>query len=289
MKKSLIYTLLATLVLFACRKSDNSILPDLKRAPVVLVNLDATSDKFISPVNPAGFKGVVTVDLLFANEVPQKVDLVVMKNGNSGDVRVLKADITTFPTKVEFTGQQLINLFGGAAIAGGTSFEVGANVTNKDGELLLAFPPGASAYSASNVSTIGNVKPGATTSVQYLMPCPFNADAYVGNFEVLQDDWADYKKGDVIQVKKVSATELSFEYAVDPGSSKPIILTINPSDNSISVAKQVYGSYGGDVFTAEGVAGASSAVNPCDVSLSVRLKHSTVGFSGSYTIRLKKK
>jgi hypothetical protein len=288
-KLPIAFIFLAGILFFACRKEDNPKIPDLARVPAILVKLDATSDKFISPVAPAGFKGKFTVDLLFPNEKPQSVDVVVMRNNDPLDVKVVKAEVSTFPATVEVTGQQLITLFG-KPITGGDSFTFGVNVNTTEGNTFVAFPTaGANAYSASATNTAINVSPGATTQVQFLMPCPFNADAYAGTFIVQTDEWNDYKKGAEVEVKKVSATQISFEYAVDAGTAQPIILTINPTDNSISVTKQVYGSYGSDVFSAESVAGAFSAVNPCDVSLSVRLKHTTTGYANSFTIILKKK
>lgn len=279
-----------TALLNSCRKSDNPKLPDLTRVPTPALTLDAASDKFINPVSPATFKGKFVVDLLFADEAPQKYDVVVMKNGNPNDVKVIKADVTTFPTTIDVTGQQLIDLFG-TTLKGGDKFDFGVNITNKQGQLILAFPlGGGTPYGAGVVTAMANVKPGAATSLQFLMPCPFVASAYAGDFIVTKDEWNDYKVGAVIPVKVVNATQLSFEYAVDPGTAKPILLTINPADNSITVTKQVYGNYGSDIISAESVAGPLSAVNPCDLTLSVRLKHTEGSTSfGSFTIQLKKK
>ncbi len=104
--KELIF--LVGILFFACRKEDNPILPDLARVPAVLVKMDAASDKFISPVAPAGFKGKLVIDLLFANEKPQSVDIVVMRNDDPTNVKVLKPGVTTFPTTIDVTGQQAV-------------------------------------------------------------------------------------------------------------------------------------------------------------------------------------
>lgn len=286
MKKSIIYTLLAAFVFFGCRKSDNPKLPEgLTSVPLPKITLDATSDKFINPGNPSLFKGKIIVDLYFAQDQPSKFDIIIKKTrGTTTKYKTLQADVTTFPISISLTGQQLIDLFA-EPITGGDKFDIGADVTTKQGQKIEAFPEGASPYGSGFANF-----PGFSASVTFLTPCAFVASAYVGNFTVLQDDWADYKVGDVISIKMVSATQISFEYAVDPGTAKPIILTINPSDNSITVAKQVYGSYGGASYSAESIAGSASAVNPCDVSLSVRLTHTSAGQSPfNATIRLKKK
>lgn len=283
MKRSVLYSILAALVFVTgCRKDDDIKIPDLIRVPLPLVTIDATSDKFISPVAPANFKGKFSVDMYFKEDIkPQKLDIVVRKNSTT--TKVLRPNITTYPTTIEVTGQELITLFG-APITGGDVFEFGADVTTQGGQVFQAFPAGG----VGHASSVFN-QPGANAVVSFLTPCAFDASKYAGDFEVVSDEWQDYKAGTVIPVKVVSPTQLSFEYNVDAGSAVPIIMTINPADNSITVASQTYGTYGGDAYTAESVAGPASAVNPCDLSLSVRLKHSTTGFTGNYTIKLKKK
>lgn len=273
------------MVLIGCRKSDNTKLPDLARVPTPSLKLDAASDKFINPGAPATFKGKVIVDMFFKNDIPpQKFDLVVIKNNNTANIKTIKAGITSFPTTVDFTGQQFIDLFAGP-IADGDAFTVGVDVTTQSGQLFQAFPSTGLAYGTG----VANEAGGVTTSIQFLKPCTFVASAYAGDFTVVSDEWQDYKAGAVIPVKMVSATQLSFVYAVDPGSEKPIIMNIDPASNAITVTKQVYGSYGGDVFSAESVPGAASAVNPCDLSLSLKLLHTGPGVNNPYTIKLKKK
>ena len=288
MKRLLIFSLLA-IIFVSCRKDDNPRVPDLTRVQVPVIVLDPTSDQFISPVNPAGFKAKFRVELLFENEsAPKQVDIVVMKNDQTGNVKVLQSNVT-FPSDIEVTGQQLIDLFG--PIQGGDKFDIGADITLDNGDKLLAFPPVGDAYASGMFTLIGNLKPNAVTSLQFLMPCPFNADDYNGNFIVISDEWQDYAAGTVIPVTKISATQISFVYNVDAGTAQPIVLTIDPNNNTVSVAKQLYGSYGGTPVHAQSVAGSASTVNPCDVSLSVRLKHTDPSGNtnyGSATIKLRK-
>lgn len=162
MKQLIILSLLGLVTIISCRKEDNPKIPDLYRVPTPLITIDAASDKSISLVNPASFKGRVKVDLFYQlDEKPQKFDIVVMKNSNKSTVKTLKPDVTTFPTIIEFTGQDLISLFG-APIANGDIFVIGANITNGRGQLFHAFPLGGNGYN----SNIGS-QPGASTSVQF--------------------------------------------------------------------------------------------------------------------------
>src|SRR6478672_10601851 len=112
MKKIVLYSLLPLLIV-ACRKDDNPKIPDLVRVPVMKLAPVANSDGSIDVAgNPAIFKANFDVSMLFPEDVkPSKVDVVVRKNG-AGAVKVIKADVSTFPTNVQVTGQQLIDLFG---------------------------------------------------------------------------------------------------------------------------------------------------------------------------------
>ncbi|MCW3092054.1 MAG: hypothetical protein JWP81_3123 [Ferruginibacter sp.] len=286
MKRIITYSILVAFTLLsACRKTDNAKIPVLTRVPVPSFVLDPASDKFINPGAPATFKTIFSVGLFFKTDVPpQKFDLLVMKNNNTANVKTIKAGITTFPSSFTVTGQNLIDLFG-SPIADGDKFDIGVDITTQEGQLFQAFPTVGIAYGAGVAGEYG----GVNTSLQFLKPCTFVAAEYAGNFTVVSDEWNDYRAGVAIPVSVVSPTQISFVYAVDPGTEKPIILTIDPSNNNISVAKQVYGSYGGEVLTAQSVAGTFSAVNPCDHSLSVKLRHVGASDYGSYTIKLIKK
>ena len=286
MKKILVFLVLAIIVVAGCRKSDNSKLPDLARVPVPSLKIDATSDQIINPGAPASFKGKVIVDLFFKNDIPpRKFDVVIMKNNNTAITKVYKADVTSFPVTLDITGQQLIDLFG-APIADGDLFTVGVDITTQNGTVYQAFPAVGAAYGTG----IQNVAGGVNTTVQFLKPCTFVSSAYAGDFTVVSDEWQDYAAGAVIPVKVINATQISFEYNTDAGTAKPIILTINPSNNAITVAKQVYGNYGAAVLSAESVAGTASVINPCDLSLSIRLNHTSGADNyGAATLKLKKK
>lgn len=286
MKKGIIYTLLVALTLFACRKSDNPKIPELARVPVPSLSLDASSDAIINPGDPLAFNGKVIVDLFFKNDIPpKKFDVVVIKNDDPASAKVLKADVTTFPTTVEITGQQLVDLFG-EAIGDGDLYTVGVNITTQDGKLYEGFPVTGSPYGTGVPNENGGVK----TTIDFLKPCTFVADEYNGDFTVVSDDWADYGAGSVIPVTKIDDTHISFEYNVDPGSAEPIIMEIDPSTNGITVAKTEYGTYGGDPYSAK-TADNSSTVNPCDVSLTLKLQQFAPDGSsiGNFTIKLKKK
>ncbi len=285
MKKIISYSILVLAVFFvsACRKSDNPKLPELTRFPLPTLTVDASTSKIISPSTASTYNGKITVDVYFKNDVPPKqYDLVVQKNG--GAVKVLQAGISTFPTTVSFTGTQLATLFG-EPIKTCDYFDFGVNVTTQAGDTYEAFPTTGKSYASGVVA-----QPGATPTQKFTTKVEFNAADFNGNFVVVEDEWADYKAGDIVPLTLVSPTEVSFKYAVDPGTAQPIVMKVDPNTLAVSVAKQYYGSYGGSQVYAQSVSGAASVASPCDKTISVRLQHSSPSGTdyGSYTIKFKK-
>jgi hypothetical protein len=289
MKKIILsYTLLIAILFAACRKDDNPKIPDLERVPVPSLSLDASSDVLINPGDPESFHGKVIVDLFFKTDIPpKKMDVVIIKNGDPASVKTLKADVTSFPITIDITGVQLATLFG-SEIGDGDIYTIGVDITTQDGKLYQGFPLVGNAYG----SGVANQAGGVQTTVEFLKPCTFVASEYDGDFTVVSDEWADYGAGDVIPVTKIDDTHISFEYNVDPGSALPIIMQIDPSTNGITVVKQKYGTYaGGDIQIYAETPDASSSVNPCDLSITLKLQHtdSDGGNYGIATIKLKKK
>jgi hypothetical protein len=295
MKKIAIYSLylFSVAVLFtACRKEDNPKLPQgMSRFPTPqLLKVTTGADQVISAQNPAAFTGKFTVDRYFKNDAPpQKYDVVVIKNDNKAVVKSIQANVTTFPTTITVTGAQLVTLFGSPIVLG-DKFDFGVDVTTAEGTKFEAFPITGAAY-ASGVAA----QPNSGTFVRFEAVCAYDANQYQGNFEVLADEWGDYGAGDVVVVTKIDNTHFSFKYLAD--NAQPIVVTVNPVNNSVSVAKQVYGSgYGGAGWTfgpisAESVASVDNGVAPCAGTFAVRLKHTVAagGFgSGNELIRLRK-
>jgi hypothetical protein len=284
MKSILIFNLFfLLLVINACRKEDNPKLPHLIKLPTPLVQKLPTGNQVIDATNPTAFSGSFTVGFYFEGHQAQKLDAVVMKNGNTGNVKTLQSNVTSFPSTLTVTGSQLTSLFGSPIVLG-DKFDIGVNITTLDGTTYEAFPSSGAAY-ASGVAA----QPGASTFIRYQAVCQYDPNKYQGKFVVVTDEWADYNSGDVIDLIKIDNTHFSFKYAAN--NAKPIIVTVNAITNSVSVAKQVYGDYGppyGD-FSAQSVPGVDNFVAPCDGTFSIVLEHSAaVGSFGTYKLVLKK-
>lgn len=276
------------LAISGCRKEDNPKIPKLTRFPTPLVLAVAGTDQSISATNPASFNAKFTVDMFFKNDVPAKsLDVVVIKNDNKANVKLIKAGITSFPTEVSISGAQLISLFGEPIVLG-DKFDISVDVTDVNGVKYQAFPVTGNAYGSGVAS-----QPGASTFVRYAAVCQYDPNQYQGNFIVEVDEWADYAAGDVIQLTKIDATHFSFNFLAN--NPQPIVVTVNPNTNAVTVAKQVYGSsysapspwpFGN--LSAQSVSSPENFVAPCQGIFSVILNHSgTIDF-GDYKLVLRK-
>lgn len=290
MKKIIIFSLyfFAVAALFtACTKEGNGKLPELSNFPLPLVVKVAGSEQVISAQNPDAFAGKFTVGLYFPNDAPpKKLDVVIIKNNDKTNVKVLKTDVTTFPTELTITGTQLATLFN-APVVLGDKFDIGVDVTTYTGAKFEAFPVTGASYAAGIAA-----QPGASTFVRYEAVCQYKPEDFQGDFEVITDEWADYQPGDIVQLTQIDATHFSFNFLA--ADAQPIVVTVNPVTNAVTVPKQVYGSgYPpgwtlGDI-SAESVASVDNFVAPCSGTFSVLLKHTVAaGTIGEFKLVLKK-
>lgn len=290
MKKNILFYLLLASVLFVgCKKDDGSIPKAYtpERVPAPLIVKDATGSASLDMTNLAGFNGKFKISLYFPTDIPpSKFDIVIRKNNNNGNIKLIQADVSTFPTTLSITAAQIVTLFGSAIVLG-DNYDIGADVYSKSGKKYEAFPTIGLGYAAAFQPD----HPGFSPSVRYSAACQYNAALYpTGNYIVLQDDWADYAVGDIVTLTQVDATHISFKYVA--ASPLPIVITINPVTNATSATKQPYGNYGaafGNWF-AESVASPDNVVLPCAREIGIRLKHtSDAGFAGGdNTIRFRK-
>ena len=147
----------------ACSKDENGELPDhLTQFPTPLVVKVAGTDQSISAANPNAFSGKFRVGLYFPGGAPpKKYDVVVIKNNDKANVKVIQLDVTTFPTDITITGSQLTTLFG-APIVAGDRFDISVDVTIYTGEKFEAFPVTGNPYAAGIAA-----QPGSSTFVRY--------------------------------------------------------------------------------------------------------------------------
>lgn len=257
-----------------CSKDDGAI-PErigIEDVPVITTNIDATGSQAIDLLNIASFQGKFKVDLYFPGSTPpNKVDIVVRKNGSAANVRLFKADVTTFPSSYTINAAEIAALFGAPIVLGDTyDFAPNLYVGDKKYE---AFPATGSGTGAGV-----NGMPLFGEFARFAAICAYDPAIYQGNFVVVQDDWQDYTVGEVVVLTRVSNNQFSFYYK--PNGSLPIIVTVNTGNNVTSITRQVFGSGYGAGWTfgpisIGTVANSANSVAPCDRS---------VGLAVSFTV-----
>jgi hypothetical protein len=190
------------------------------------------SDLTISAATPNNFTGKFNVDLYFKNDIkPSKFDIVVIKNGNKNNVKVVQANVASFPAALTVTGAQLATLFG-APIVVGDKFDIGADVYTQNGDKYLAFPAVGEGY-GTGVPTQG----GASVSINYTAVCPFNINDFVGAAQI---DDQDFFGGDYNVDVALQGTDT---YKVTNWIDEPgyfILIKVNAAALTVTVTKQTY-------------------------------------------------
>ena len=287
MKKYLYYFLFTFAVFAGCSKNDGPVPNDiiLERVPEPQVTKESGSQS-IDVTNLDGFQGEFSVGVYYDSDIqPSKYDVVVRKNNNDTTVKVFKKDVTTFPTALTINTNDFETLFGEPVVLG-DNYDIGVDVYTASGKKYEAFPLVGAGYATSIPQ-----QPGATTSIRYSAICQYHDEAYQGDFKILEDEWADYSAGDIVPVTRIDATHFSFKYAAP--DALPIIVTVDPLTNEISVAKQVYSpsgyGLGYGALSVESVSDQRNVVSPCDGKFGIVLKHTvSIGSFGSNYIEMQK-
>lgn len=285
--KNILLLLFVAAAFFACSKNDGATPVPVSKVSIPKI-IKKSGDVAIDVINLANFSAEFEVGLLFPDdEKPVKMDVVIRKNGDAKGVKVFKADLTAFPSSFTLTSTDLATLFGTPAVLN-DNYDVSLDVYMSDGKKYQAFPEVGVGYAAGVVNLNGS-----STSVRYSAICKYDPDVFVGDFEVVKDDFEDTAPGDIITLTKVNDTQFSYTYPslVNP---KPIVVTINPLDNTLTIAKQVVGTkftwnatYTNPAITASG---ANNFVAPCDGLVTIQASWSVdQGNFGAYEIVLKKK
>jgi hypothetical protein len=295
--KILLYSLFASLFLIGCKKDDGPIAKGdgvtIDVVPSMAITKVAGFTGDIIPSTIASYVGKIKIDFLYSYlgiplTPPEKVDLVIIKNGNKADVKVLKAGVTgPFPIEVSFTGPELLTLFGSVVTCDG--FQVGFNVY-ANGKKYEAYPAGGVA-AGSGGATDPN-QPGYSVNLNFNTKVEYDANIYKGNFVVVSDAFEDYPVGSTVVLTQVSAFQFSL---TSPAVQNPLpfTLTVDPATLLISAPRQKIG----DWFLWEptytnpsiAVAGTTSFVTPCSKLLTVMLDYRVdQGGFGPYKLVLRK-
>ena len=281
---------LSLIITFAgCKKDDGSIRSSvvIKSVPVVSTKIESTGSQAIDLLNLAGFSGKFKVELYFPGATPpDKVDIVVRKNGSNTNVKVVKKDVTTLPFSFTVTSADIAAIFG-VAVALGDTYDFAPDLY-----------VGVNKYEAFPVTGTGNgagviAYPLYSDYARFAAICAYDPAIYEGDFLVVSDAFGDFSPGEVVKFTKISNNSFSF---IDPyvTSPLPIIVTINTLNNQATIAKQKIGNaFVWASYTNPNVAVAASStsvVAPCSKTITLAIAYTVdQGSFGTYNLVLKKK
>ena len=282
---------LGLMIAFAgCKKDDGGVRSSvvIKDVPVVSTKIESTGSQAIDMLNLAGFSGKFKVDIYFPGaKPPDKVDIVVRKNGSNANVKVMKKDVTTLPYSLTVTSADIAALFG-VAVALGDTYDFAPDLY-----------VGVNKYEAFPATGLGNgpgiiAFPLYSDYARFAAICAYDPAIYEGDFVVVSDAFGDFTPGEIVKFTKVSNNSFSFinPYVTSP---LPIIVTINTLNNQATIAKQKVGN----AFTWQLAytnpnmavsASATSVVAPCSKTITLAIAYTVdQGSFGTFNLVLKKK
>jgi len=281
---------LGLMIAFAgCKKDDGGVRSSvvIKDVPVVSTKIESTGSQAIDLLNLAGFSGKFKVELYFPGATPpDKVDIVVRKNGSNANVKVIKKDVTTLPYSLTVTSADIAALFGVAVALGDTydfapDLYVGVNKFEAFPPTGLGNGPGIIAY------------PLYSDFARFAAICAYDPAIYEGDFVVVSDAFGDFSPGEIVKFTKISNSSFSFinPYVTSP---LPIIVNINTLNNQATITKQkvgnafVWASYTNPNMAV--AASSTSVVAPCSKTITLAVAYTVdQGGFGTFNLVLKKK
>ena len=281
---------LGLMIAFAgCKKDDGGVRSSvvIKDVPVVSTKIESTGSQAIDMLNLAGFSGKFKVDIYFPGaKPPDKVDIVVRKNGSNANVKVMKKDVTTLPYSLTVTTADIAALFGVAVALGDTydfapDLYVGVNKFEAFPVTGLGNGPGIIAY------------PLYSDFARFAAICAYDPAIYEGDFVVVSDAFGDFTPGEIVKFTKISNSSFSFinPYVTSP---LPIIVNINTLNNQATITKQkvgnafVWASYTNPNMAV--AASSTSVVAPCSKTITLAVAYTVdQGGFGTFNLVLKKK
>jgi hypothetical protein len=249
MKNKLKILLMGVIGIFlftTCKKDPQLPMPKLQLAVIPLITKDKTKDQNVSIYNLPGFNGSVIVNTYF-KDLPKSMDLMVCMNDSIVNTAVLKANITSFPTTVDFTLPTLVGLIPGLdslnQLQLGNYFKFYVDITLPDGTVVK----GNDTLYASSNSAVKNL-PGSSLSVIYTVACPLDPALTVGSYHAVSSDFgvdgnititADASDPNKLYVTGLETIDGDVE---DKG---PLVMHLDPLTYEVIADKTVLASFAG--------------------------------------------
>lgn len=242
----------------------------------------------------------------YANLGTSKVDVTVKEYGtpvskikifasigaattNTASWKAVKEVPYSGDTKLEVSATELAAALGipVTGLQTGQTYTLYNQVHSKDGQVHDISNMASAMYGSPNYNSL--------MTWNAVVVCPFIATAIgpIGstvNFVVLQDDWADYSPGDIVNVVVTSATRLTFPSIFLTSPSRSTFVNVATATGAATFPKQDYGDYGPGFPNVNAVSfGTNNWVFSCQGTITLTLTH-TIGSTnyGTYIFRLRK-
>lgn len=205
------------LFFIGCEGDQNGRMPDdIKDANTGLLVINKTaSDPFINLSEPADYKVEVKVDQLFKGDF-NKIDVVVVLNGDYKKQYVVES-VTTVPTTLTITGQDLVDAIPELASAGdieeGDIFNLFTSIELTDGTYLPGYTILGSLTAGPSLRNVMNSQKGGVANYLITVPCAFDINDYLGAVNISEywaPDQADYP-GEIIIDPAYTGTKIGLK------------------------------------------------------------------------------
>jgi len=206
--------------------------------------------------------------------------------------KVVVDNITEFPKEIQINVADVYSKLGLNAPSLGEILYFTVNVVLKNGSVI---PGWTKEIGFNNKAFSGWLIDDRAYSynVRYAVACPLVLDDFVGTCTVTLDEWWGETPYEVT-VTKTSATELTISGMCNGACSNNLVIKVDPTDHSISIAKQVLEPNSGDwwgnsAYNNFSLAG-SGTINSCETSISFGATASVDAgsFSTEYLFKLGK-
>lgn len=205
--------------------------------------------------------------------------------------KVVVDNITEFPKEIQIDVADVYSKLGLSAPSLGEILYITANVVLNNGTVI---PGWTKEIGFNNKALAGWMIDGRAYSynVRYAVACPLVLDDFTGTCTVTLDEWWGETPYNVT-VTKISDTELSVSGMCNGACSNNLVLKVDPTDHSVSIAKQVLEPNSGDwwgnsAYNNFSLAG-SGTINSCETSISFTATATVdAGSFGSVSFKLGK-
>ncbi|MDR2926940.1 MAG: hypothetical protein LBV41_01870 [Cytophagaceae bacterium] len=198
--------------------------------------------------------------------------LAILRNADGNYSTTVAVDnITGFPKEIPIDIADVYSKLGLTAPELGQMLYFTTNVVLNDGSTI----PGWTEFMGfNNRAFAGWLVDGRaySSNVVYAATCPLELDNFVGTFTVSVDEWWGETPYPV-EVTKISDTELNISGICDGVCSNDLVITIDPTDHSISFGKQILEPNSGEWFENPAyfnfaLSAGIGRVDACDISIS---------------------